>query len=48
MLRKGANQWLCSPGNEKVIRDVPMCLDPMDMQWYMDLRARPAGHPVGA
>jgi len=40
VLRKGTNQWVCFPGNENIIGDVPMSLDPMGMQWYMDLRAR--------
>ena len=40
VLHKGTNQWTCFPGDENVIRDVPMSLDPMGMQWYMDHRAR--------
>jgi hypothetical protein len=40
ILHKGTNQWVCFPGNENVIGDVPMSLDPMGMQWYRDLRAR--------
>ena len=40
VLRKGTNQWVCFPGNENIIGDVPMSLDPMGMQWHMDLRAR--------
>jgi hypothetical protein len=40
VLRKGTNQWVCFPGNENVIGDVPMCMDQMGMQWYTDLRAR--------
>lgn len=40
VLRPGTNQWVCMPGNENLIGDVPMCLDPMGMQWYMDIRAR--------
>lgn len=39
ILHKGTNQWICFPGNENIIGDVPMSLDPMGMQWYMDLRA---------
>jgi hypothetical protein len=40
VLHQGTNQWICFPGNENVIGDVPMSLDPMGMQWYRDLRAR--------
>lgn len=40
ILHKGTNQWVCMPGNENIIGDVPMAMDPMGMQWYMDLRAR--------
>ena len=40
VLRKGTNQWVCMPGNENIIGDVPMSLDPMGMQWSMDIRAR--------
>jgi hypothetical protein len=39
-LFRGSNEWVCFPGNENVIGDVPMALDPMGMQWFMDLRAR--------
>jgi hypothetical protein len=40
VLLKGTNEWLCMPGNENVVGDVPMALDPMGMQWYMDVRAK--------
>jgi hypothetical protein len=40
VLSKGRNSWVCFPGNENVVGDVPMALDPMGMQWFMDLRAR--------
>ena len=40
VLRQGTNQWVCMPGNENIIGDVPMSLDPMGMQWYQDVRAR--------
>lgn len=40
VLHQGTNQWICFPGNENVIGDAPMSLDPMGMQWYRDLRAR--------
>jgi hypothetical protein len=39
-LLRGSNEWVCFPGNENVIGDVPMALDRMGMQWFMDLRAR--------
>jgi hypothetical protein len=42
VLSKGTNEWVCFPGNENIIGDVPMALDPMGMQWFMDLRARKA------
>jgi hypothetical protein len=42
ILVKGTNDWVCFPGNENVIGDVPMALDPMGMQWFMDLLAREA------
>jgi hypothetical protein len=40
VLRSGTNQWVCMPGNENIIGDVPMSLDPMGMQWFMDIVAR--------
>jgi hypothetical protein len=40
VLSKGTNEWVCCPGNENIIGDVPMALDPMGMQWFMDLAAR--------
>lgn len=40
ILYQGTNQWICFPGNENIIGNVPMSLDPMGMQWYTDLRAR--------
>jgi hypothetical protein len=40
VLSKGTNEWVCCPGNENIIGDVPMALDPMGMQWFMDLLAR--------
>ena len=42
ILVKGTNDWVCFPGNENVVGDVPMALDPMGMQWFMDLVARKA------
>jgi hypothetical protein len=29
VLSKGTNEWVCFPGNENIIGDVPMALDPM-------------------
>jgi hypothetical protein len=40
VLRQGTNHWVCMPGNENIIGDVPMSLDPMGMQWYKDVRAK--------
>ena len=40
VLRQGTNQWVCMPGNENIIGDVPMCLDPMGMQWFKDILAK--------
>src|ERR1700761_1337493 len=35
-LRKGTNDWVCFPGNENEIGNVPMCCDPQGLQWMMD------------
>jgi hypothetical protein len=40
VLQKGTNHWVCVPGNENIIGQVDMCLDPMGMQWMMDVMAR--------
>ena len=40
ILRQGTNDWICFPGDENRIGDVPMCADPMGLQWMMDVRAR--------
>jgi hypothetical protein len=40
VLRQGANDWVCFPGDENEIGNVPMCADPMGLQWMMDIRAR--------
>jgi hypothetical protein len=37
VLRKGANEWVCMPGNEDVIGDPPMCVDALGLQWFKDL-----------
>jgi hypothetical protein len=39
VLSKGTNDWVCCPGNENIVGDVPMALDPMGMRWFMDLLA---------
>ena len=40
VLRPGSNQWVCVPGNENIIGQPDMCLDPMGMRWLLDLMAR--------
>jgi hypothetical protein len=40
VLRKGTNHWVCVPGNENLIGQADMCLDPMGMQWMLDVMAR--------
>jgi hypothetical protein len=40
ILRQGTNDWVCFPGDENVIGNVPMCADPMGLQWMMDIRAK--------
>jgi hypothetical protein len=40
MLRPGANQWVCVPGNENIIGQADMCLDPMGMRWILDVMAK--------
>jgi hypothetical protein len=40
ILRRGTNQWICTPGNENKIGDPPMCADPIAMQWFADAKAR--------
>jgi hypothetical protein len=40
VLRPAANQWVCVPGNENIIGQPDMCLDPMGMRWLLDLMAR--------
>jgi hypothetical protein len=37
ILRKGANDWVCRPGNEDVVGDPPMCVDALGMRWFRDL-----------
>jgi hypothetical protein len=40
ILRQGTNDWVCFPGDENEIGNVPMCADPMGLQWMMDIHAR--------
>ena len=39
MLRQGTNHWVCFPGDENEIGNVPMCADPMGLQWMRDIMA---------
>ena len=39
VLRQGTNQWVCIPGDENEIGNVPMCADPMGLQWMRDIMA---------
>jgi len=36
ILAQGTNDWVCFPGDENEIGNVPMCCDPMGLQWAMD------------
>jgi hypothetical protein len=40
ILRQGTNDWVCFPGDENEIGNIPMCADPMGLQWMMDIRAK--------
>ena len=40
VLRAGTNDWVCVPGDQNIIGQVDMCLDPMGMVWLKDLMAR--------
>src|SRR3974377_1563506 len=39
VLRQGTNDWVCMPGDENEIGNVPMCADPMGLQWMKDIMA---------
>jgi hypothetical protein len=39
VLRKGTNEWICTPGDENKIGDPPMCVDQLGMQWFKDALA---------
>jgi hypothetical protein len=36
ILARGTNDWICFPGNENEIGNVPMCCDPTGLQWMRD------------
>ncbi len=40
VLRAGTNDWVCFPGNENEIGNVPMAADPMGLQWLKDIILR--------
>jgi hypothetical protein len=37
VLRKGTNDWVCVPGNQDIVGQTDMCIDPMGMIWWKDL-----------
>lgn len=40
VLRPGTNEWVCVPGNQDIIGQTDMCINPMGMVWLKDLMAR--------
>ena len=40
ILRRGSNEWVCVPGNQDIVGQADMCLDPMGMVWMKDVMAR--------
>ncbi len=48
ILRQGTNGWVCTPGNENLISDPPMCVDQLGMQWFKDIRAHKARPSITA
>jgi hypothetical protein len=40
ILRQGTNEWVCFPGDENKVGNVPMCADSMGLQWMMDIMAK--------
>ncbi len=40
VLRPGTNKWVCVPGNQNIIGSTDMCMDPMGMQWMLDVMAK--------
>ena len=45
ILRQGTNDWICFPGDENRIGGVPMCADPMGLQWIRPVSFR-TRHPT--
>ena len=39
VLRQATNDWVCFPRDENVVGNVPMCADPIGLQWMMDIMA---------
>ena len=46
VLRQDTNDWMCFPGDENVVGNVPMCADPMGLQWMMDIMAGKPAPPI--
>src|SRR6202050_5976436 len=44
VLRPGTNQWVCVPGNENIIGQADMSLDPMGLRWMLDIMAKNPKH----
>jgi hypothetical protein len=40
VLRPGTNHWVCVPGNENIVGQADMCVDPMGMRWLLDIMAK--------
>jgi hypothetical protein len=40
VLSQGTNQWVCVPGNQNIIGQADMCMDPMGMRWMLDAIAK--------
>ena len=40
VLRPGKNDWVCVPGDQNVVGQADMALDPMGMVWFKDVLAR--------
>src|SRR5262245_40732876 len=43
ILRQGANDFTCMPGDPTVIGEPPMCADKVAMQWYSDFEHHKIG-----
>jgi hypothetical protein len=49
-LREGTNDWVCFPGNENEIGNVPTCCDPQGLIWLKDAlsgKPKPTNTGVG-